>query len=361
MEFGTIELRWKPLLLLTGTVAVQELTINGVRIQDDAPPDNKPPVLAWPKVSGKAQLFDGRIARLRVTNLSYRRLQEQPLLVTYIGGSVTWQDGILSITDLKGVSPSGQINGTVSAGFNQPSLTADLAVALTHPIAEMNQFSLQARQSHGTDPEPFVGTITIAGSADRRKLLELNGDVGMAQNAINLRRFRLTRPGRKGVITADGSLEFTTLESVLALQVKVAGLDLAPELNVPTDLSGTLRFAGTLDSYRGDFTLANKAKGWQAATVSAAYHGTREGVKLAPLNGRLLDGSLAGNLDIDWRNGFAVQGAISGGISTLKGSILIGRGWRISELPEKWPRPEKRLLAGASALSSWKATCTDRI
>jgi translocation and assembly module TamB len=113
-------------------------------------------------------------------------------------------------------------------------------------------------------------------------------------------------------MTADGSLEFTTLESVLALQIKVAGLDLAPELNVPTDLSGSLRFAGTLNSYRGDFTLANKAKGWQAATVSAAYHGTHEGVKLAPLNGRLLDGSLAGNLDIDWRNGFAVQGAISG-------------------------------------------------
>src|SRR6185369_1241757 len=83
-------------------------------------------------------------------------------------------------------------------------------------------------------------------------------------------------------------------------------------LNVPTDLSGTLRFAGTLNSHRGDFTLANQAQGWQTAAVSAAYQGTSEGVKLAPFNARILDGSLAGSLDMNWRDGFAMQGAISG-------------------------------------------------
>jgi translocation and assembly module TamB len=312
VELDTLELRWKPLLLLAGTVAAQELTLSGVRIQDDTPPDNKLPTLVWPKVSETAQLFDGKIARLRVTNLSYRRLQDQPVQVTSIESSVTWQDGLLSISDLKAVSPSGQINGTISAGLTQPSLTAGLAIALAHPLAEMDQFSLQVRQSHDTGPEQFVGMIAVTGSADRRRLLELGGDVGMARNAINLRRLRLTRPGQKGVITADGSLAFTTLESVLSLQVKAAGIDLAPELNVPTDLSGTLRFAGTLNSYRGDFTLANTAKGWQAAVVSATYKGTLEGMKLSPLNGKILDGSLAGNLDIDWRNGFAMQGTVSG-------------------------------------------------
>jgi translocation and assembly module TamB len=312
LEIDSLELRWKPLLLLAGTVAVQELTLKGVRIQNDSPPDNKPPILAWPRVSEFEQLLDGKIARLQVTDLVYRRLQEQPLLVTSIAGSVTWQDSLLSIIDLKAVSPSGQINGSISAGFKQPSLTSDLAIALTQPIAEMDRFSLQARRGSGTGPEQFVGTVTVAGSAGTRKLLEIGGDIGMARNAINLRRLRLARPGQKGLITADGSLAFTTRESVLTLQVKAAGLDLAPELNVPTDLSGTLKFAGTLDSYRGDITLANQAKGWQSATVSAAYKGTREGMKLAPLTASIIDGSLAGNLDIDWRKGFAMQGAISG-------------------------------------------------
>ena len=312
VELDTLELRWKPLLLLAGTIAVQELTVNGVRIQDDAPPDNKPPVLAWPAIPRIAHLFDGTISRFRVTNLSYRRLKEQPVLVTQINASVSWQEDLFSVTDLKALSPSGLINGTVSAGFDHPSLAADLVITPTHPIEEMDKLSLQVRQSHGKDPEPLVGTITISGSAGSRKLVELSGDVGMAKNTINLRRLRLIRPGQKGLITADGAFVFTQPEPVLSLQVKAAGLDLAPELNVPTDLSGTLRFVGTLNSYRGSFTLANQARGWRAATVSTAYHGTRNGVTLDPMTATILDGSLAGNLDIDWRNGFAIRGGISG-------------------------------------------------
>jgi translocation and assembly module TamB len=312
VEIDTIEFRWKPILLLTGTIALQELIANGVKIQDDTKPDNQPPNLVWPKLSANAKLFDGSIGRLRMTNLSYRSLQEQPVRVTHIDGSVTWADGILSIDDLKGESPFCQVIGNISAGFDQPSLAADLAVLLAHPLAEMNRFTLQAIKSEGDEPEPFVGTVAITGYADKRKLLELGGDIGMAQNAINLRRLRLTRPGQKGVITADGSLAFTTLESVLALQINLAGLDLSPELNMPTALSGSLKFAGTLSSYRGDFTLANSAKGWQAATISATYKGTLEGMKLAPFKGSILDGSLEGNLDIDWRNGFAMRGAING-------------------------------------------------
>lgn len=312
LEFDSIELRWKPLLLLAGTVALQELVINGVRIQDDAPPDNKAPVLAWPKMPAAAELFDARIARLQVTNISYRRRQEPPLLVTAVSSSVSWQDGTLSGSNLQAVSPAGQLAGSVSAGFSRPSLTADLAVALLTPLAKMDQFSLQARQSHDPGPEPFVGTVRIIGSAGREKLLELSGEVGMARNALNLRRLHLTRPGQKGLLTAAGSLAFTARESALTLQVKAAGLDLAPELSVPADLSGELRFTGTLDSYRGDFTLVNQAQGWQAATIAASYQGTSEGVKLSLLTGRLIDGTLSGNLAMNWQDGFTLQGVISG-------------------------------------------------
>jgi translocation and assembly module TamB len=312
VEIGTARLRWEPLLLLSGTIALHELTLNRVRIQDDTPRDNKPPDLTWPRASGTAQLLDVHIARLRITDLSYHRLQEQPLLVTSAAGSAIWQEGVLSISGLEALSPSGQIKGSVSAGFGRPSLTADLALSLAQPLAEMNRFHLQARQSHGSGAEQFVGTVTIAGSAGVRKLLELSGDVGMTRNAFNLRSLRLTRPGQKGVITGAGSLAFTALESLLSLQVRADGLDLGPEFNVPTDLSGTLKFAGTLDSYRGEVNLANRARGWQAASVSAAYQGSREGMKLAPFNATLLDGSLTGTFAMDWRNGFALQGGISG-------------------------------------------------
>ena len=120
LEIDRLELRWRPLRLLAGTVAVQELTINGMRIQDDAPRDDKPPTLAWPRVPRTGQLFEGKIALLRVTNISYRRLQEQPVRVTSFAGAVAWQDGLLSISQLKAVSPSGQVNGSVSARARRP-------------------------------------------------------------------------------------------------------------------------------------------------------------------------------------------------------------------------------------------------
>ncbi|MDD2310514.1 MAG: translocation/assembly module TamB domain-containing protein [Desulfuromonadaceae bacterium] len=312
LEIGAAQLRWRPLLLLSGTIALQELTLNRIRIQDNTPRDNKPPALIWPRASGTAQLFDVRIARLRVTDLSYRRLQGQPLPVTSIAGSAIWQNGILSITGLEALSTSGNIRGSVSVGFGRPSMTADLVLSLAQPLAEMDRFHLQARQSHGTGAEQLAGTLTVAGSAGVRKLLELSGDVGMTKSAFNLRRLRLIRPGQKGVITADGSLAFTPLESLLSLQVTADSLDLGPEFNVPTNLSGSMKFTGTLDSYRGEVKLANLASGWQAASVSAVYQGNREGMKLAPINATVLDGSLAGNLDMDWRNGFALQGGISG-------------------------------------------------
>ncbi|MDD5286710.1 MAG: hypothetical protein PHD54_12710, partial [Desulfuromonadaceae bacterium] len=312
VEIGTLELRLKPILLLAGTVALQELLIKDLRIQDDTPRDNKPPILVWPKVPETGNLFDGRIARLQVTNVSYRRLQEQPVLVTHLSGSVAWQGSTLSITDLKAESTFGSINGSLAAGFNKPSLTANLVVDLAQPVAEMDRFSLQVGQSHDSAPEPLAGTVNISGSAGARKLLELKGDLGMAQNAFNLRRVTLNRPGRKGQLTADGSLLFTTADPVLTMQIKVAGLDLAPELSVPTDISGTLKFTGILNSYHGEFTLANQAQGWQAATVSAAYQGTTEGMKMAPLTGSILGGTLAGNLDMNWRDGFTIQGSING-------------------------------------------------
>ena len=312
VELDRVELRWKPLPLLAGTIAVQELAVNGVRVQDDAPPGNKPPSLAWPHVSEFAHLFDGTIAQLRVTNLRYQRLQEQPLQVTSVAGTVTWQEGLLSINDLTVVSTSGRINGSVSARFKQPSLTADLDIAVARPAVKMDRFLVRVRHSHGAGAEQLAGMITVAGYAGTRALIELGGDVGLARDSFNLRRLRLTAPGHKGVVTGDGTLAFTAIEPFLSLQLKAAGIDLSPQLGVPASLSGTLKFAGTPDSYQGDFTVANQAEGWQSVTASAAYHGTREGMNVDKLNASILDGSLAGNIAVNWRDGFAVQGALSG-------------------------------------------------
>jgi len=312
LELDALELHWKPLFMPLGSVAVRQLTLKGVRIQDDTPLDDKKPLPAWPRTPASAQLLDVKIERLQVTGLSYRRLQEQPVPASLIEGSLNWQEGVLSVAGLRVISPSGNLSGAFSAGFNQPKLLADLAVAPAFPLAGMDRFSLRIIPGRESSRGRYIGAFVISGETGARKLLDLTGEVAMARTAFDLRGLRLTSPGRLGVVTAEGSLELKGVEPVMSLQLKGTGLDLAPELKLPTDLSGTLNLAGTPDSYRGTLTLANSSKGWQAAVISTPYRGTRQGVNLAPFSGSMLGGALAGELDVDWRAGFALRGAFSG-------------------------------------------------
>lgn len=254
MEIDRLEMQWQPLQLFSGNLALQELTLAGVRIQDDTPPDNQPPSLAWPTLPAGAQRLDATITQLRLTDLSYRRRQEAPLLLTSYAGSVTWQDGLLSLGEFQAVAPSGRSNGSLSVGFKEPSLTADLAVMPTLPIGKIDRFSVRVRQKKESGSEPFGGIINLIGSAGSEKRLELSGEVGMAKDVLNLRGIRLTRPGKKDLVTAEGSLAFSAGKSVLSLQIQASDLDLSPELNVPTDLSGTLAFAGRFADGESPFT-----------------------------------------------------------------------------------------------------------
>jgi translocation and assembly module TamB len=312
VEIDTLELRWQPLLLMTGKLAVRELTVDGLRIQDDAPSDTAPLDLNLPGMLPGASLFDGRISRLQVKNLSYRSLREQPVVVTSFAASVTWQDDLLSLRDLAAVFPAGRIVGDIEAGFKHPSLTAQLTLIPSQPVAEMDAFSLLLEPSSAKDPEPFVAKLSLAGTAADHKLLELTGNVGIRPTGLTFHSLILTRPDQPGSATIEGSLALTGPEPVFSLQVGLTGLDLRPDVKIPTDLSGTLTLSGTMDHYQGEFSLTNQARGWQAATLSAAYQGTLEGLKLTTLAGSALEGTLAGQLDIDWRKGLALRGAVTG-------------------------------------------------
>jgi translocation and assembly module TamB len=311
LEVGRLGLRWKPELLLAGMIALQELNLEGVRIQDDTAPDTEPLDLTWPRIPPWGRLLDLAVLRLRVTDFSYRRLREEPLRVTSADCSLTWRDDRLSLDGLTLVSPEGRVRGSLSAGFGRPSLRADLAATLAQPVGGMNRFVLRVAPANAGEGEQLAGTVVLGGGVARGRRVELAGEAGMTRSGFNLRRLRLTRPGRRGTLTTDGSLVFSTPRPLLSLRIALAGIDLGPELNFATNLSGTMRLSGSLDSYRGDFSIANQARGWRSATLSATYGGTRTGMGLTRLSAALLDGSLAGSLDLGWSNGLALRGALS--------------------------------------------------
>lgn len=311
-ELDSLELRWRPLLLLAGELKVRELTLRGVRVLDHGPAPAKPPDLSWPRLPGITTLLDGQVDLLRVDGLSYRHLDGEPVTVVSISTSLAWRDMILSVGGLTAVSPAGRVAGNAMAGFRRPSLRLDLDVAPARPAAGMDLFSIHARLLPARAAEQLAGRVTVAGNAGKERRLELAGELGMTRNSFNLRDLRLTRGGRRGTATGEGSLLLTAREPIMKLRLQAAGLDLTPELKAPTDLSGSLTFEGSPARYLGRIDIANRGKGWRTARVAGSFRGDTAGIELAPLNASLLGGTVQGNLRVGWRAGVAVSGALQG-------------------------------------------------
>jgi len=310
VEIDRLEMRWLPLLLLAGQAGIRELTLDGVRIQDNAPPSKLPPDLTWPHVPETAHLFDVRIARLRVNGFQYRQLNGQPVIITKLSASADWMDSLLSLNNLEIVSPDGRITGKASTGLRSPSLAADLALTLASPLAGMNRISIRGNLLPGRGDEQMAGNLTLSGAAGTQQHMGLSGDIGLTRNGFNLRQVRFVKQGLRGRITGEGKLTLTTQEPLMKLRIKVAGLDLGPDLGLATDMTGELSIEGTTTDYRGSFNLSNKGKGWRTARLAGGYRGNQRGIRLTSLQGAVLDGTVGGDLDIAWVSGVTLRGAI---------------------------------------------------
>ena len=311
-QIDQMDLTWQPGGILHRDLQVKELALTGVRVQDDQPPGAKEPTLAWPRVSGLARNFSARVASLKVDKLVYRHLKEVPLGITGLSSTLSYRDGLLTLSGLSATAQQGRLSGEVVAGFALPSLRLDLALAPEKPLQGMDLFSLQARLAQGKDAEVLVGSIAAAGRSGGAQRLELTGELGMTENGFLLRGLDLARPGERGSLTGSGSLVLTRGEPLISLSLSGSDLDLRDQLQQATRLSGTLSFTGSPASYRGKFDLKNRGPGWQTGSLAADYQGGISGLKLAPLSGNLLGGRLAGSLDVDWKEGVRVAGKLSG-------------------------------------------------
>ncbi|MBT1072895.1 translocation/assembly module TamB domain-containing protein [Pelotalea chapellei] len=311
VEMDSLDLRWKPLLLMSGTLGINDLILAGVRVQDDSPPGTTPPDLTWPTPPHIAELFDATVNHLRIDRLSYRHDHGEPLILNSMSGSVSWQEMLLSISNLAIVSPSGSVSGSLQAGMKKPSLSASLAAMTPKPIGNLNRFNLQTRLLPARTPEQVAGSLTVTAvgkQEGKEQAVALTGELGMTRSSFNLRKLNLVSKGLAGTITGEGSLSLAAKEPLLKLQLATAGLDLKPLVDLPTDLNGTVTISGTVDTYKGRFDLANRVKGWQGARLAAEFQGNRNGLTLSPLTGALLDGSLQGNLKATWNDGVKVHG-----------------------------------------------------
>ena len=305
-----LRLRCRPLWLPFGRLAVQELSLREVHFQDNEPDSGKPPELVWPQLTGAPAWLDAWVDQLQVTDFRYRRLATPPVIVAGIKAGVTWRHNVLTATNLEISTPEGRVTGAITAGFDHPTLTAALSVIPTKPVSDHSRFDLRAKLLPGLSPEQLAGPVSLTVYRGSQKSLELAGAVGMTRNAFNLRGLDFSRPGRRGALRGEGSVLLTASEPRLRLGLRVAGLDLLAETGMVTDLSGALSVEGTVNRYAGRFDLNNKGKGWRTVRLSSSFSGDDKGVTFTGLNGALVGGTVRGNLQLGWSDGFSVGGLL---------------------------------------------------
>lgn len=312
LDAERLRLRWQPFLLISGTLAVKELSLDGVMIQDNSPPSTAAPDLSWPTVTGLPARMDGYLDTLRVTKIRYRSRSGPLHDLGDIAAALTWHDRTLAVGRLTAKNRSGTITGLVAAGFERPLLRADLAAAPTDTASGFRRFTLATRLAPARVPEQMAGPITVTADGGTRPAATLGGEVGITRTGFTLKGIRLAEAGRRGTVTADGSITLTTGNPVAKLQTKLQSLDIAPEAGIATAISGTVDLSGTWQEYRGRFNLANTGRGWRNARLAANVTGTGRGMELSSLTGNLLGGRVSGGVTLGWSEGFSLAGSLRG-------------------------------------------------
>jgi autotransporter translocation and assembly factor TamB len=310
-EIDRLRLDWELGSVFGGDLLVRELTLSGVRVQDDTPPSGKPP-LRLPRLPAFLTRYSAEISKLKLERVSYRRRSSAPVLISELSSPVLLKSGVLSLSNIKLVAAQGRASGAIDLGLYHPSLRIDLAAVPNRPLQGIDLFSLQARLLAGRAPEQVAGPIAIAGRGGGAQRLELTGELGVTERRLNLRRLALLRPGQGGIVTGAGSITLAPKDTLFNLALNLKNLDLQQELKRKTDLSGSFNISGSTAKFQGSFSLANRGAGWENGSLAGQYQGDQAGVRLAPLKGRLLDGTLAGALELAWKEGVRLRGTLAG-------------------------------------------------
>ncbi len=307
---GQIYLRWRPLDLIYGRVAIGSLDLRGIDIHDERQEEKKPPDFGWPKVSGLPARLSAHIENFAVHGLTYRRLKKSPLRVENLSAKITWKRSTLSVENLLAGSREGRISGTASAGFAVPSLVLDLAAIPTRPVAKINRLLLDAKLKAAAVSGPPKGNIRLTGSTGQARRIELTGGVEVARHSIILTDIRVAGVVRTGAVQGNGEVTFPGGNPLLRLATRLRDLDLSPVVGRKTDISGSLTVEGTTERYSGRFDLSSRADAIKTVRIAGLLSGGSGGLALTGLDGSWLAGTIRGGARIGWGKTFSLSGAL---------------------------------------------------
>ncbi len=310
LTVAKLQLRYQPLLLPFGSLAVEELTLSGVRFRNLSPSSGTGQEFAWPHISGLPTMVDAWIDRINLKECTYQYKDQPSIILPDFSAALYWRDSHLSITEIALITKHGRISGMITAGFNRPALFSALTFAPLHPLAGCDRLEFRTRlTAPRQSAEQLAGKLTTTAFTGKNVRYSLLGTIGLTRKELNLDCLTLTESGRKGEIQVNGTLALTGKALLL---LSATGLELSPDSDNRTTLSGTLDLSGEVGHYSGHYKLATNGKGWRNSNLTGMLSGNSDSVTLSGINSDILAGKVTGNLLVDWRHELIVKSALQG-------------------------------------------------
>jgi translocation and assembly module TamB len=305
------DLKWHPLHLVTGKLAITSLTAAGVSVTARETPE-EPVDLSLPRLPKWFTLIDAWIKQLKVNRLAYRAQDSEPLIVKDISATVLLDRGTLFVSALHAESPYGRAKGSASINLVRPALQARFTAALPERTAGIDTISVDARFPSSRGKEEIAGPLVVKAFSGKQEGLDLRCTVGVSPQAVRISNAKFSRKDAGGTIEAQGKLDFSRKEPAFAVSAKIGGLDIGPETKVKTDISGDLRIAGTTEDFEGTFSLGNKGESWKDMTLRGKVRGDAKIIELKDVEAKVLGGAISGNISASRGTGMRLSARFTG-------------------------------------------------
>lgn len=255
-----LRLRWQPLHLLRGQLAIEEVNLGKVEIYlqpaatATAAAAGTTPLLRWPLVSGPSRRLAGSLASLQVAGVVIHRTAAEPLQLGRTTLRLDWQDGVLSLSQLQVQTSYGTVTGEVATGLVTPTLTA----RLQGELIDQRRIQLYLNLAAGKGDELLFGPIELEIRSGKEGTIHLAGRLSGNRQKISLTELdgKLLSGQLSGAVHLDwsGPLELTAalqgknldpgiLFPLLAGQIN---FDLSSSLHLPPDSTPQLEIVARL-------------------------------------------------------------------------------------------------------------------
>lgn len=311
-------LDWSPGKLVWGRLEIAELSLTGVEflLDDESSPqptDAEPARLLlpeWPELSGWPLRVAVDIPSLRLERLVIRTPNETLWQLESWRGSLAWRSGVVGLSAMEMVLPSGRITGNLALDLPDATLRGQLLAMPKELLAgaDRAEILLDLRNEEGTW---LAGQLHARAWSQGKVLLSVRVPLVVAGETLRIHQARIERPGRGDHLAFDGTL---ALGEALAWQVDVDArrVDLSELAGVSLLLDGRISADGERDRYRGRFDLRNRSGDWLESALGGEFTGDATRLDLSGLQGEWLAGTLTGALELDWRKAFSLRGDLRG-------------------------------------------------